>query len=331
MAQKQQFRRPLRKPTLSELEPLVRGVLARYGLGNGRLENLRYYNNATYAVSLGSTPSYVLRVTNNHYSAAELESELEWLNAIGEDAHFRIPSPVPTLEGRLTTTLESGGEPRRCALFRWLTGTHRPEASLEPEDLSNLGKATAALRARSAAFVPKPAFQRPTLDGRAFLSPGPEGLYERILAHWRAHLSAKNVARLEQLTHDYRASLQSPPHATEYGLVHGDFHAGNYLFAGSSIAFIDFEDLGWGSFAYDAATALFGLRDRDNYPELLDRYLDGQTRILPLSAGYGERLEQLQALRAAFLTSLAVTRNDEAEHAFWQRYVLPKLKRLTER
>jgi len=120
--------------------------------------------------------------------------------------------------------------------------------------------------------------------------------------------------------------LRSQPFA--YGLIHADFHAGNWLLDGDRVGFIDFEDLGWGYFLYDVATALFGAIERTDYPAVADAFTRAYAGVLPLPEELENELLVFQALRVVFLTSLVVTRNDVAESTWWQTYVVGRLRRM---
>src|SRR5258706_11440455 len=89
-----------------------------------------------------------------------------------------------------------------------------------------------------------------------------------------------------------------------YGLILADLHAGNCLFRQDGVAFIDFEDLSWGYFLYDVATALFGSIERPDYVELTKAFTTAYARIRPLPADSMHQLVLFQVLRALFLTHI---------------------------
>jgi Ser/Thr protein kinase RdoA (MazF antagonist) len=120
--------------------------------------------------------------------------------------------------------------------------------------------------------------------------------------------------------------LRSQPFAC--GLIHGDFHAGNWLFDRDRVGFIDFEDLGWGYFLYDVATALFAALARADYPAVADAFTRAYAGVLPLPEAIENELLVFQALRVVFLTNLAVTRNSVAENTWWQTNVAGRLRRM---
>jgi len=317
--------------TLAQLEPLVATALAAYGIVADDVTNLRYYNNATYRIVDGDGYRYALRVAANHYSEAELRCEMQWLSAMQADPRVRVPRPIPASDGAFVVrvTVPSLAETRACTLCHWVEGTHVPEASMTVADFARLGAATAALQQRSAAFEPPPGFSRPSWDETRWFDPIVHGTYQSILQHLRQSFSAGGVERFDELAQSARRrmrTLRLQPRA--FGLIHADFHAGNYLFHDGHVGFIDFEDLGWGYSLYDVATALFGAVERPDYPRLVAAFGSAYTGGAALPENFVEDLLLFQVLRIVFLTSLVVTRNDLAESAWWEGYVAGKLRRL---
>jgi Ser/Thr protein kinase RdoA (MazF antagonist) len=322
---------PSARATLPELVPLVDAALEQYGIVATELESVRYYNNAIYRVVAADRQQYVLRVTSNHYSDSELRSEMQWLREMQTDPDVCVPEPVAARDGRLVIRAgaPSLAQARSCTLFRWMEGTHLPEDRMEAADFARVGMAAARLHRRSATFAPPPDFARPHWDEELSLDPQVRDTYERILVHLHLFFSATAVARFNDLAQRGRDRLREIRFdRLGYGLIHADFHAGNYLFHEDRVGFIDFEDLGWGAFLYDVATALFGAIERPDYAALEDAFTNSYTATLRLSDNVAEDLLIFQVLRTVFLTSLVVTRNDLAESAWWEGYVVGKLRRI---
>jgi len=319
------------RPTLAELEPLAKAVLAQYGITAAALQNLRYYNNATYRVVADDGQQFVLRVTCNHHGEARLRSEMQWLRAMQSDTGVRVPDPVATLNGQLVVkaSVPSVPEPRWCNVFQWLDGVLIAEAQMNARDFALMGSASAHLHQTSAAFNPPPGFDRPQWDEEFRLVPDVNDTLGRVIDYLRGHLTTEAINRFVLLAEQGRA-LMSRLHQDplSYGLIHADLHAGNCLFRHDGVAFIDFEDLSWGYFLYDVATALFGLIEQPYYAGLTEAFTTAYTRTRPLPADFAHQLVLFQVLRAVFLTHLAVTRGDPGESAWWESYVVGKLRRL---
>jgi Ser/Thr protein kinase RdoA (MazF antagonist) len=323
---------PPNRPTLVELQSVADSALAEYGIASAEFENLRYYNNATYRVVAADLQQYVLRITSNHYSEAELASEMQYLRALQDEPGLLVPAPVAARDGRLVVSASAPTltDARRCNLFRWIEGSHVSEAQLTGDHFSIVGAATARLHRRSCAFGPSIVFGRPRWDETHLLKAEAVDTYARILAHLRGYFAKEMVDRFIDLTEQGRALMRarrSDPQS--YGMIHGDFHPGNCLFQGDRVAFIDFEDFGWGYFLYDIATALFGVIEEPYYRTFTDNFIAAYAQHRPLPESLADELLLFQVQRVVFLTSLVVARGgDLAESRWWQGYVVGKLQRI---
>jgi Ser/Thr protein kinase RdoA (MazF antagonist) len=321
--------RPRGRPDLAELRPLVGAALASYGLMAAELQNLRYYNNATYRVAATDGQQYVLRVTSNHHDEAALHAEMTWLVSMRAHPDVHTPRPVAAMDGRLLTSASAPAldEPRRCALFGWMEGAHPLEERMMAADFARLGAAVAGLHRASAAFRPPPGFSRPRWFDLDCLHPERSPLHAGILDHLGQYFPAVAVRRFDELVLEGRALVGElgldPRH---HGLVHGDLHAGNELFHADFVGFIDFEDLSWGYFVHDIASALFASLDRAAYPALVEAFITAYDRVRPLPVDATHQLLLFQVLRGVFLTSLVILRGDAGERTWWQANVAPRLE-----
>ncbi len=59
--------------------------------------------------------------------------------------------------------------------------------------------------------------------------------------------------------------------AVSFGLIHADFHSGNYVLNGDLVQLIDFDRCGFGFFLHDLALALMELEEVQR-PSLLEGY-----------------------------------------------------------
>jgi Ser/Thr protein kinase RdoA (MazF antagonist) len=67
-----------------------------------------------------------------------------------------------------------------------------------------------------------------------------------------------------------------------YGFIHADLHQRNYLFHGTTVGAIDFDDCGWGYYAYDMAVTLSNLEHLPVFPALQEAFLTGYQSVWPL-------------------------------------------------
>jgi Ser/Thr protein kinase RdoA (MazF antagonist) len=323
---------PRSGPTLSELERLVPAALKQYDLLHCTWLNLRYYENATYRVT-AEGKHHALSIRSERYCSAELASELLWLEAMQKAPRLRVPTPIRTRTGELVgraVALAPSLE-RNCTLVSWLEGAHVQERDWGTADFRRAGQASALLHIANAGFVPPSGFQRPFWDDRRWSVAEVLDVRRRILAYLQASFSSELVLRFSELSDRVLRlmhGLRANPHS--HGLIHGDLHIGNFLCAGREIGFIDFEDLGWGYFEYDVATALFSSLGRLNYPELRDAFVRGYEEERPSARPLLPSILLFQVARLVFLTSLVVGDEDLAADCWWNGFVVQRLRRLLE-
>ena len=319
------------RPALAALEPLARAALERYGIDAASLQNLRYYNNATYRVAAADGRQFVLRVTGNHHSETRLRSEMQWLCAMQSAAGVCVPDPVASLDGQFVVLacVPSLPEPRWCNVFHWLDGRHIAEEEMSADDFCAMGAACARLHQASASFDPPPGFDRPRWDEAYWRDAGVAHTIERITACQRLHVAPAAADRFAQHLAQARvlmARLEPDPMAR--GLIHADFHPGNCLFRSDGVAIVDFEDLGVGYFFCDIASALFGSLQRRDCQQLTEAFIAAYACIRPLPPDFAHQLLLFQVLRAVVLTHFVVPHGHLDGNLWWDGFLIAKLRLL---
>src|SRR5205814_10646356 len=93
-----------------------------------------------------------------------------------------------------------------------------------------------------------------------------------------------------------------------FGLIHADFHHGNYLFDRGSVRAIDFDDCGFGHYLYDLVVTLSAARGWSNYPVLRAALLAGYRDERPLPPEHEQCIPALMASRRLSLMVWRVIR-----------------------
>ncbi len=88
-----------------------------------------------------------------------------------------------------------------------------------------------------------------------------------------------------------------------FGLVHADMRLANLLVHGDDTYVIDFDDCGFSWYLYDLATALSFIEHYPQVPELVDSWLTGYRRVLPLSAEEEAEIPTFVMLRRLLLVA----------------------------
>jgi Ser/Thr protein kinase RdoA (MazF antagonist) len=271
---------------VARLTEVARHALARYELpADSEVRLLELSENATFRVDdpVTGTPS-VLRVHRlDYHSPAAIRSELDWLAALREEAGVRTPRVLRTATGDPLALVAppDGGPTRSVVRFEFLPGTEPPESRLS-QDFGTLGELTARMHRHSRQWARPPGFTRFRWDYPAAF--GPAARWGR----WRDGVGVGPaerdvLGRLEQTLRRRLAAFGAGPE--RWGLIHADLRLANLLVdQAGTVSVIDFDDCGEGWYLYDLGTAVSFFEHRPEVPELIERWLAGYRRILPLSS-----------------------------------------------
>jgi Ser/Thr protein kinase RdoA (MazF antagonist) len=271
----------------ARLEPVARRALTECGVSaQARLTLLNVSENATYAVDdPASGERTVLRVHRHGYhDAAEIESELAWLEALREQAGIRTPHVLRTHDGRRLLAIDEAGapDPRYVVHFEWLPGIEpTPTDERLPESFELLGAITARMHDHVQTWQPPADFRRFAWD-----YDGSFGAIARW-GRWQDGVAVGDperavLGRLDETLRTRLARFGSGP--GRYGLVHADLRLANLLVDGDQTYVIDFDDSGWSWFLYDFGAAVSFFEHDPRVPELTEAWVRGYRTVRPLAA-----------------------------------------------
>jgi Ser/Thr protein kinase RdoA (MazF antagonist) len=288
-------------------------ALASYDLApESTLALLNLSENATYAVTDTATGSRsVLRVhRQNYHRAHEIESELDWLDALRRDSDVTVPTVLPASDGRRLVTVNVDGTARHVVRFEMVAGVEPDEATVTAEDFHTMGAITAALHEHSHAWTRPAGFGRFSWDWQHSLGGQPRwgrwqdadgvGTQEHELLDTATRLLRKRLS-------DYGSGRE------RFGLIHADLRLANLLVDGSTITVIDFDDSGFGWFFYDFGTAVSFIEDDPALPEWQESWLRGYRSRRPLAAADEDMLASFVLLRRLLLLAWMGTHSHSKE------------------
>lgn len=289
--------------TQDQLDRLAATALARYDLSPDATASLiNVSENWTFRVDDPRTGRRAaLRMHRpGYHDAAEIESELTWLEALREDDVIETPPVLPTLDGArvLSVSIADLAQPRNVVLFDWVDGT-APTAEDVPSFL-RLGAVSARMHAHAQRWTPPPSFTRFSWDYSTTL--GPNGHWGR----WQDGLgmTPDAVAQLTRLDETIRDRLERYGKTPDrFGLTHADLRIANLLVDGDRTIVIDFDDCGLAWFMYDWATAVSFMEDHPQVPELQAAWVEGYRSVGPLSAEDEAELPTFVMLRRLLLVA----------------------------
>lgn len=296
-------------------------ALSQYDIGaDATLRLLNLSENATYLVEDAGTQS-ILRVHRQDYHQPhEIESELDWLQALRTDSDVTVPTVLPARDGRRVVTLggtETGGIARHVVHFGMVAGAEPDEDTLTLDDFHTLGRITAALHDHSRQWERPAGFGRFSWDWEHSLGGAPR---------WGRWHDAEGVGpaeqqvleRAQQLLHDRLHAYGTGSEV--YGLIHADLRLANLLVdpdpsGASKITVIDFDDCGFGWYFYDFGTAVSFIEDDPALPEWQDAWVSGYRTRRDLASSDEDMLASFVLLRRLLLLAWMGSHSHSRESA----------------
>ena len=298
------------------LEAFARAALTGHGLGpDAELSLLNVSENATFRIDDPATGSRsVLRVHRpGYHSAAAIESELAWIDALRSSDVVSTPAVLAAPDGARVVEARAAGELRHTVRFAWVDG-HEPAGERLVEDFTTLGAVTARLHQHARSWARPPGFTRFTWDYDTSVGDrGHWGRWQDGLAVGPAELAV--LGRLARRLRERLTAFGAGP--DRFGLVHADLRLANLLVGQGSghVDVIDFDDCGFGWYLYDLGSSLSFIEDDPRVPELIDAWVRGYLTVAPLSDDEIAELPTFVMLRRLLLVAWIGSHAHAAEAA----------------
>ena len=291
---------------LARIGELAAAALHRYELGPGAAATLcNVSENHTYrVVDPGAGATFALRVHRPGYrTAAEIESELMWLDALRADGAVDTPEVIAARDGaRVVSVSTPEVGPRNVVLFGWLSGLapDLDDGEAACAQFETLGAVSARMHGHARAWNAPTGFTRPRWDYEHSI--GPRGHWGR----WQDGLGMGPEERRQLDLLD--ATIASRLHAygqgpERFGLVHADIRLANVLIESGHVRVIDFDDCGYSWFMYDFATTVSFMEDHPRVPELRDAWVRGYRSAAALDDAAEAELSTFVMLRRLLLVA----------------------------
>lgn len=262
---------------LEDLHARAVEAMAAWSLPEQAPRLLKHRENAVFEVRLANGARAALRLHRPGYHAEDaLLSELQWMEDLRRHG-LATPEPIAAADGRLLISLDQAGQ--FADLIDWMDGaplgaTGRPLAHTRDE-LQRIFFAVGAEMARMHAIADR--WRRPATFSR--LSWDADGLLgERPV--WGRFWDAAGLADpdrqfLADLRDALRERLAEIGDGLDFGLVHADLVRENIFVGPSGVAFIDFDDCGFGWRLFDIATTLLRNRQEPDYASIESSLIEG--------------------------------------------------------
>jgi amicoumacin kinase len=236
--------------------------------------------------------SCILRITppNDEIDARAMRAILEWIYFLSVHG-APVASPILSRDRKLIETIEQDGETYLAVSFEKARGILAEELPAEQWDeimVRKLGASAGAMHAAAREYVPaSETLKRPDWDQAGNCYNPSESLDPT-----QARVQEERSKILE-------AVRDLPRDGGSYGMIHADFHGGNFFVdvESKAITVFDFDDCCYGWFAMDIAMSLFDILvlyaggDSQRYGSwFLENYLLGYSSANPLSPFWIDRL-----------------------------------------
>lgn len=281
---------PLPQDLQNALKARATEALAHWGLVDAKPVLLKYRENAVFRIALADGAPAALRLHRpGYHDESALRSELQWMTAL-RDGGLAVPEPIVAPDGRLLVQLGPTHDfaDQHADIVSWMHGiplgesgvplAHRPERQVAI--FHALGAMMAEMHNLADRWSIPSGFKRVAWEVEGLLGETP--VWGRF---WDCDgLSAEHKVALGALRDQLRSLLGAMPAAElDYGLIHADLVRENVLVRDDGVAFIDFDDAGFGFRLFDIATALLKNRNEPNYEAIVRSLIEGYRIKRPLT------------------------------------------------
>jgi len=224
-------------------DDILHEVLTRYGIDRESLQSLDGFESFVYSYQHEGVQR-VLRISHSQRRPKEqIQAELEWIRFLFDNGVDVCPA-VSSLAGNLLETVGSD-EYFTAVVFQYAPGVSATDEHWKPALFERMGRVLGRMHALTKQYeLQHPNIRRPEWDEEV------EGLAEKFLPPEQSLIVGKCNSVLEQTRQLFKDRYT-------YGLVHIDFHRGNFHVDGDKIHLFDFDDAQYSWFADDIAIALF--------------------------------------------------------------------------
>ena len=266
---------------IERMAEVARAAIQEFEFGEGStVELLNVSENATFLVRNNAGEEAILRVHRlGYHTTHEIESELDWMEALRLEASVRTPKVFASIDGRRVVSIREPrmDNERQCVMFEFLDGDAPQEQDLE--SFEQLGSLTARMHQHARNWSMPKNFSRFHWDlDSAFGSNCRWGRWQDGLG---VGIEEKKILRRLEETLRNRLLLFGKS-SDRYGLIHADTRLANLLVTPFGVSVIDFDDCGFSWYLYDLATAVSFFEDSPQVPELIDRWLQGYRSVAVL-------------------------------------------------
>ncbi len=303
---------------------ILREAMTRYGIAEDKIDLLDGFESFIYAYERAGAEN-ILRIAHSfRRSVALIQGEVDWINYLAAGGAGVAPA-VLSQRGELVEVIDDGqGGAFLATAFVKARGVTPRGEIWAPPFYERYGETLGRIHALSREYEPgDSAWRRPDWDDPVMLE------VESLLPSTESAV----VVRYR----DLMAHLCSLPRNSEsYGLIHQDFHAGNFFVdEDGHFTLFDFDDCVYGWYAYDIALVLFYAALFADDPgsftqEFMTHFLRGYQREYPFDPAWLPEIPHFLKLREIDLYAIIHRSFDveNLEHPFDIHYMRGRKERI---
>lgn len=219
-------------------------AISRYGVTKDLIKLLDGFESFIYEFSKGDR-EYILRISHSlRRSANMINGEIEWVNYLADNG-VSVSRAVPSEYGNLVEVINQEDSHFAAVAFEKAKGAP-PAREVRNSDLfRQMGQMTGKMHALTKKFKSsRLEYKRPEWDEEI------DGIAEKYLPSTQR----KVIEKFNQLLNHHH---NLPKGTDSYGLIHSDFHPGNFFVDKGKITLFDFDDCQYLWFIHDIAISLF--------------------------------------------------------------------------
>jgi len=299
---------------------LVYKALEDYNLEVSQVRFLTIETNTLFEIRSTSGERFAMRIyTDGETTLKENQAEIFWLTTLIRDTDLKVTEPVSRKDGKYISVVTVPGVPpdRRCVLFRWIPGRPLGDRN-NPEYYYKLGQCLAKLHNHAETLNPLPPEIDPKRWDKAFYYPDEPVVYNT--PEYSHLFSRDDILVMDQaieIADRVFNKLFSDPEGLI--LIHGDLHFWNVHAYQGELYLIDFEDINLGYPVQDIAVTLYSGRNREDYSEWKDAFIEGYTKIRLWPNVEPEVITVLMAARSVMFVNYAARVLDEPKEYIGSR------------
>jgi Ser/Thr protein kinase RdoA (MazF antagonist) len=293
-------------------------------LSGATIRLLNYSENATYLLEEEKTSQkYILRVSRpGYHTKAEIESELDWLEAINKETPIEVHQPIPNNKGRYIQVVHLDDEQDYYStIFSFLKGDSPEEGTVLDliRHFETLGEITAHLHEHSNQWIQRKQVTRNYWDYETILGDRPKwGKWQDGLA-----MTPERVSLFQEVSEVIKERLEKfGKDPDRFGIIHADLRLANFIIEGDQIKVIDFDDCGFGWYLFDFASSISFIEHEPYVPDLKKAWLKGYRKVRALSEEEEREIPTFIMMRRLMLISWIGSRDNETSRQMGSQYTI---------